>query len=297
MSDSRGGRWLKGVLIVVALLAIGGLALNALYLADLRPDAMVDSAEAREAGAAQLEALARAHGQDAWQSYQTMDVLFGDVWHGGMPKRFFMHWEQSPQKLRGRFVRGTWTGELELLSGPDKGDRWGMQGWKSWTAEQGEAPEFEEDELVEFVVPTTQYFLVMPLRLKSATVALNAGHGSWKGETYDRVFATWESAEPVADMDQYLLWIDPDTGLLARADFTVRDQGGWAVGSATYNDYEDFGGVMMAKEIAITAPTPGGEEMPIHSFLTETVEWDAVSVDDLRPDPTIADEGESKPNS
>lgn len=295
---SKGRSWLKGLLIFVLVMLIGGVALNHFYLADLRPDTLVqDSPEAREAATKRLEALASAHGVEAWRGYQVMDVTVTDTWHGEMMKRAMMHWKESPQVVHGRFIRGGWTGDLELLSGPDKGDRWGVQSWKTWKAGPGEDPAFEPNDKIEFVVPTTQYFLELPLRIRSATVALDAGETDWDGKTYDLVFASWETAEPVREMDQYLLWIDQETGLLARTDFTVRDEGGPAVGSARYRDYADFGGVQMAKEIAIFAPMPGGMEMPIHTFVTEEVQWDTVPPDALRPDPSLPDEGESKPGT
>ncbi len=277
---------------------IGGTAFNYLYLADLRPDSLAeDTPAAREAGAKRLEALAAAHGLDAWHGYQVMDVTFEDTWHGDMVKRLMMHWKESPQALRGRFIRGGWTGDLELLSGPDQGDRWGIQNWKTWTAGPGEEPVFEPNGQIEFVVPTTQYFFELPLRIQSATVALEAGKAAWEGKTYDLVFATWDTAEPVREMDQYLLWIDPETGLLARTDYTVRDQGGPAVGSAYYRGYADFGGVQVAKEIAIFGLMPGGGTLPVHTFETEKLDWDTFSPSDLRPNPSLPNEGESKPRS
>ncbi len=294
-----GGRgWLRTVLLVAVLILVGGVAMKYLYVVDIRPDSLVaDSPGARETGAKRLEALAEAHGASAWQEYQVMEVTFEDAWHGELMKRFMMHWEESPQALRGHFLRGAWTGQLELLSGPRKGDRWGIQSWKTWTAKAGEEPVFEEDTTVEFVVPTTQYFLELPLRMESATVALEAGQDVWEGKPYDLLFTTWETAEPDSKIDQYVLWIDPETGLLARTDFTVRDVGASMVGSARYRDYEDFGGVKIAKEITLFGIGPGGMEMPAHTFRTEAVEWDSVPVDALRPDPTLPHEGESKPGS
>lgn len=298
MAESGIRRWAKRLLVVLFALVIVLVAYNALHTADLRPDSLVDDTpEARAEGTARLEALADAHGAEAWKQYDVMDVDVEDVWHGELMQRGMMHWAESPQSLHGRFVRGAWTGELELLSGPDAGDRWGVQSWKSWTAEPGADPVFVDDELVEFVVPTTQYFLELPLRIGSATVTLEAGKALWEGKNYDVVFATWESPEPVDDMDQYVLFIDPDTGLLARTDFTVRDHGGSAIGSARYQSYEDFGGVMMAKRIEIFGIMPGGIEIPVHTYVTDRVEWDTFEVDELRPDPTLPHEGESKPGS
>jgi len=297
MAQTNRRSWLKGLLIVSAVALVIGVAFNALYLADLRPESLrTDDSSAREAGAKMLADLASAHGLEAWERYQVMDVRFEDRWHGDMVQRLLMHWTESPQTIHGRFVRGSWTGELELLSGPDRGERWGIQGWRTWTTTGEGEPEFEHDDTIEFVIPTTQYFFELPLRIPSATVALPAGSGQWKGKPYDLVFATWKSPEPLAEVDQYLLWIDPTTGLLARVDYTVRDQGGVAVGTAHYRDYEDFQGVILAKEIAIFGRMPGGNELPIHTFSVESIDWDTVPVDALRPDPTIPHEGESKPN-
>lgn len=298
MAQSRARRWAKRLLIVLFSLVAVAIVVNAFYLADLRPEGLAeDTPEARAAAAERLDALAVAHGLDAWEGYQVMDVDVEDVWHGQLMQRGMMHWKESPQSLHGRYVRGGWTGELELLSGPDAGDRWGVQSWKSWKADPGGDPVFEDDAVVEFVVPTTQYFLELPLRIRSATLALEASKQMLDGKNYDVVFATWESPEPLSDMDQYVLFIDPDTGLLARTDFTVRDQGGSMVGSARYLNYDDFGGVKMARRIEIFGLMPGGFEIPVHTFVTNEVAWDESELDELRPDPTLPDEGESKPDS
>lgn len=298
MAHSNVGRWTKRLLIVLFGLVAVAVVFNAFYLADIRPQGLADDTpEARAAATERLKALADAHGHEAWTQYQVMDVEVEDIWHGELMQRGMMHWKESPQSLHGRFVRGGWTGELELLSGPDAGDRWGVQSWKSWKADPGGEPVFGDDALVEFVVPTTQYFLEFPLRIPSATVALQGAKTMWNAKNYEVVFATWESPEPLEHMDQYVLYIDPDTGLLARVDFTVRDQGGSAVGSARYLNYDDFGGVQMARRIEIFGLMPGGLEIPVHTFVTNEVSWDTFELDELRPDPTLPDEGESKPDS
>jgi hypothetical protein len=284
-------------LVVAAIVLIVGTVANYFYLADLRPASLEeDTIAAREKGAARLAALAEAHGEEAWRGFHVMDVKMSDAWHGTLMQRFWMPWETSPQELRARFIRGSWTGEVALLDGPHEGRRWGIQGWKTWTAERGGEARFAEDETIEFVVPTMQYFLELPLRIQSATVALEAGQEAWRGKAYDLVFATWDTPVPVDDMDQYLLWIDSETGLLARADYTVRDQGDSVLGSAHYLDYERFDGVALATRIELFALMPGGMELPVHTFIVEDVEWDTVKVDALRPDPKIPHEGETKPS-
>ena len=291
-------RWFRFFLWGGVLLLIAAWGFNRFYVADLRPDGLAsDDTNARALGQRRLEALAEAHGRKAWESYDVMEVEFKDAWHGTLTQTFFMPWEKSPQSIRARFLRGSWTADFELLDGPSEGERWGIQSWRTWKAPPEGKPVFEHDEQVEFFLPTTQYFFELPLRIRSADVAVDAGPAQWKGKEYDRVFATWRSAEPRQDVDQYVLWIDRDSGLLARTDFTVRDQGGGALGSAQYNDYRSIGGVQMPSDISIFGLMPGGAKLPVHTFWIEDVLWDTVSPRALQPDPTLPPEGESKPPS
>ena len=291
-------RWFRLLLTAGVLLLLAAWIFNRFYLADLRPDGLRPFDTAAQAlGEQRLQALADAHGRDAWEGYEVMEVDFKDAWHGTMAQSFFMPWTRSPQSLRARFLCGSWTSDFELLDGPDEGHRWGIQSWKTWKAAPNGEPAFEEDDELEFFLPTTQYFFELPFRIKSAEIVVDAGSASWEGKDYDRVFATWGSAEPQEELDQYLLWIDPDTGLLARVDYTVRDQGGAAVGSAHYNAYRRVGGVQMPSDISVLGVMPGGAEMPIHTFWIEDIRWNTVSPEALRPDPSLLPEGESKPGS
>lgn len=58
--------------------------------------------------------------------------------------------------------------------------------------------------------------------MASANIVECVGQQSWNGRNYDLVFATWNSFELNTEIDQYIIWINKETGLIDRFDATGR---------------------------------------------------------------------------
>ena len=85
-----------------------------------------------------------------------------------------------------------------------------------------------------------------------------AGESLRNGNKYDLVFATWKDAKPLKDTDQYLIWINKETGLIDRVEFSVRDVMKWIKGGLDFVDYQDFNGLKLPKSMPVDSPLGKG---------------------------------------
>ncbi len=294
--------------MVLALLA--GAAFTLWGYADLRTPAAEDaSAESARQGREILERSAERHGLGAWQSYTTLETVATDTWKvGGW-------WPTPEQQFRTQALLGTFTSRVELLGGPSAGEIRGIQSWAAYRQEPGaQRATFLEDPAYEiiFYLPTLQYFTELPFRLLAADTVLDAGPASHRGRRYDRVLVTWGTPEPHAEHDQYLLWIDTETGLVEMVQYTVRDLAALnsgtmrvlmkslAVGTIHFDDYRPVDGVMIPFEQTVTLSEPALTQYPVaenfhHRLVLDQARFDAVPVELLVLDPGLEAPSDSKP--
>ena len=113
----------------------------------------------------------------------------------------------------------------------------------------------------------------------------HAGERELGGKRYELVYLTWGSVAPTKQVDQYVAWIDQETGRLGILQYTVRDFGKFVTGAAFYEDYEQVQGIQVARRIAI-ADLEDREDV-LHVMDFKSIEY-GVDVPDtfLRPDPS-----------
>ncbi|MEN0061262.1 MAG: hypothetical protein AAGA48_03875 [Myxococcota bacterium] len=225
-------------------------------LADIRPDSirsLTDETAAAERGRAMLESVAAAHGGvAAWNERTSVTVELEDVWQGLMAK-VANPWPtpnahvRLEQRLHSFDSRATFLGEEEGLV-------WGITNGQSWQVKDGKTSVGSHGG-TEFMLPTMHYFTEIPYRLLEAPIAVDAGPETIDGVTYDRVFVTWEGLEPTSRFDQYVAYIDPKTGRLAKTFYTVREVARFVSGTMNYQDYVDIDGAWVPMTMFV-APKP-----------------------------------------
>lgn len=295
---------------MVIVLLVGGYAWLLLAApADVRSAEIRQGGASKEAaarGRALLEELAERHGYRAWRDYRTQEVVVEDTWSGGGS-----FWPGPRQRYRARRLLGTFTSRLELLDGPRQGELWGIQSWLPYArSPQGEP--LEPDPIVEFALPTFQYFDELVFRLLEAPIVLDNGSGVYRGREHRRVFVTWDRPEPHVENDQYDLWIDPDSGLMAVVYYTVRDAMKLSAplmrpvvkvlgaGTMHYGDYREIGGVQVAFKQTVTLQPPGKTRLPVddhyfHQLVLASAGFDTFDPDELVVDPSRPELGDAKP--
>ena len=307
-----GARVKRAIALAATTLGLFVLLYLLLPWADLRAETVrrPDPAEASAAaGRELLEAVARAHGVEAFAALRTMEIVAVDEWAGDSA-----WWPEPAQRFRAERLLGTFTSRVELLDGPEAGRVRGIQSWTPYRRESTGAPleRPHTDPMITFYLPTLQYFDELPFRLLEATVALDAGEATVGGRAYRRLFVTWNDPAPHAAVDQYELLVDPETLLIAKVSYTVRDGAAtspaWmrplmriaAVGTMHYEDYREIDGVMMAFRQTVTLgsaeATPETlEESFFHRLLVESVRFDTVAPGALLPIDGLPEPGDRKP--
>ncbi len=273
-----------------------GLLLTSLpaCLADIRPESLQTAAytaEQRADGRAILLESMRAHGLRAFEKLDTLSLTVSDTWHG--IGEWATPYAANPQRYRHDLVAGTFSSRLTLLEGPDAGQVWGIQNWRSFRAvDQLQSPsgaantpaKFEHDDNIYFLLPTLQYFAEFAFRIDAAALVAAAGRIEHAGRSYDLVFATWGDGQPGTDADQYLIWIDSETKLMAKLRYTVRESARFLTGTMHYQDYRPVsvpgaGRLMFPyrQTIALSAPEEIANEEALredafHEMIVESVE-------------------------
>jgi len=307
----RGVRVLSGLAVGLGLLvAVAAVWLATAGYADLRTEPILRRGldpKLVARGRRLLDMAARAHGLEAFRRHDTFESVATDSWRSDGP-----WWPENPQRFRAQRRLGTFTSRVELIGGPGAGEIWGIQSWAAYKAKGGAPPRFAPDRAIEFYLPTLQYFDELPFRMLDAPIALDAGEGRYLGSSYDRVFVTWGSPEPHAEHDQYVLWIDPDTRLIAAVRYTLRDavpmstpllrpvMKVFAAGTIHFRDYRRVDGVMVAFEQTVTLAPPEDTRLPLtrsffHRLVVERARFDGFDPALLVVDPARPELGDAKP--
>ncbi len=296
-TSTRLKRWLARAAVAFLILAGLMIAFIAFHITDIRPDSLPKetlSAETSQRARELLDQAAEKHGMSAWQRHSTLEILASDKWFGLMAHSPFNPWEISEQRLQFQFLRGTWSSRIEFLNGPEQGNVWGIQSWQPYKTNSGKQPQFENDDNIRFYLPTYQYFIEIAFRIGTASIVADIGAGTYQGKNYNRVFATWGSIEAHREHDQYIIWINQDSVLIDRIEYTVREFGGIAAGATNFADYRNIEGVMIPHLLSIRLVMPGGFEKEAHVLEIERAIWNEVDEALLLPKQELAFEGQSK---
>lgn len=304
--------WGKGrerIAAIALLVLLVGAAASFWNYADVRtPEVERASAESARQGRELLERTAQRHGLDAWNRHETLVTTATDLWpRGGW-------WPMPEQRFRSELLLGTFTSRVELLDGTAAGEIRGIQSWAPYRRSPGaERVTFLEEPATEitFYLPTLQYFTELPFRALSAEIVLNAGEAEHRGRSYERVFVTWGAAEPHIEDDQYLLWIDKETGLVEMVRYTVREflpmtkglthalMKALGAGTIHFDDYREIDGVMLPFAQTVTLAEPSLTQYPVsgtfhHRLELEDARFDTVPPETLTPDPSRPKPADSK---
>jgi len=238
---------IKFIFITLCLLCFIG-CVNVFKLSDLRSDYILDSNKENKAKLLMIE-MGLAHGVDKWKDIKTYTVNFGDEFYG------FIGNQGNPFKdkntsLSLSYIPKTSNGQIEILSGREKGTIWGIQDNQAYIIFDDELMK-TVDEDVRFWVPTYQYFIEFPNRILEATSISYVEKDTINGATCDGVLASWNTTKPQKKIDQYLIWIDSATKRITKLEYTIRDINKFISGSAYFNNYNDYEGIILPSEFLV----------------------------------------------
>ena len=100
------------------------------------------------------------------------------------------------------------------------------------------------------------HLIEFPFKMSSADVLEYLGKKEWNGNTYDLVFATWNSLDPSLHINQYIMWINQQTGLIDRFDTTGRDISPFDKAQVIFK-YANYGKAIFPTTIKVQSVTFG----------------------------------------
>ncbi len=272
-----------------AIFVVTLMTLVSACTADLRPDAIRENgikSNSEERGRKLLRELPEAHGGlAAWRDHGNARVVLRDEWPSWVTRTAAMPWFENNQLLEVTIRLGQDDGRVRFAEAPNKDLEWGLQDWTTYTVSPDGELRFEDDETIRFWVPTVGYFFEAPFRLWEADVVSWIGEEKVDGRTYDKVFLSWGKAEPQATIDQYVAWIDRETGRLGFLAYTVRDIMQSVEGFMRYTNYEQIDGIWVARTMAVVDGTDTMEGL--HRMEVESVKFGVeLPPNYFVPDPT-----------
>ena len=245
----------KVLFALVLLLLVGGLLgyRSLSTFADLRTPLVLQSKEPEKLekkGRAILQKMAEVHGLAIWKEVLKkrwpLEVVAVDDWNAVFYAHWMGWWKKPVQRLRHIMLPGTFTSQVELLDGPEKGLVFGLQNWRTYKKDKGKVILEKKALRTSFYLPAMQYFTEFPFRILSAGIVRYGGKSTFGGKVYHRVFATWGNEKPSKKYDQYDLWIDAKTWRMASCLYTVREAFPSATGTIFFKDYRRVGGLLLS---------------------------------------------------
>ena len=246
------------------------------------------------------EGITTANG-DQLANHQTYSLKGRDVWKGLFGK-LGKPWPQTDSELALRYAIGTFDSEVSFLNGDREGVQAGLQSWNYYEKAPGAAAVFMEyDERIAFGLSAYQYFFELLDRLKKAPIISYAGEKEFLGQIYDQVFVSWETPKPHQQHDQYVLWINQESGLLDFAVYTLRETylklpGAKAFyGSIQFADWRSVDGILIPHRQIVYLNEPKKKaNKHLHQLEVREFAFDDFPLEDLYPNPKLEKIGDDK---
>ncbi len=273
----------QAIILFLSLLASG-------CLADLRSnDLVVDGiapAQVTLARASMKRMLTAHGGLERWKNHRVAEVGYTDTWFRPLEQAVSMPYPENGQRISQTILLGANASRWTFVGGPWDGLEWGIQRWATYTAKNGKIA-FEPDSDIKFWLPTNAYFFEAPFRLGEANVMAHMGTAHIDGQTLDMVFLTWGQAEPQSNVDQYVAFIDRQSGRLTYLQYTIRDIFRTLIGVMHYSDYKEVDGIWVAHRMTVVTE-PGGPPA-LHEYRIQDLAFGGdVPQEKLIPDPNKA---------
>jgi len=197
-----------------------------------------------------LQEMGIAHQIHMWDSIKTYNVIFEDEFYGFLGKQVHPFKEKNMQ-FSLNYIPKTFNGQLEIMSGKEKGQIWGIQAWKTYRKSTNGKIEVKENKDMTFLIPTYQYFIEFPSRIQEATAVDYIGTKIINGIECEGVIASWNKISPQKDIDQYIIWLDSKSKRIVKIEYTVRDKFKFVSGAANFQDYVDYNGIILPSTLPV----------------------------------------------
>ena len=235
------------------------------------------------------------------EKHQTYSVNAKDSWRGLFGKMGKL-WPDAETNINLRYEVASFDGQVIFKDGSRAGTLAGLQSWQYYEKEKDDTITVKDtNQRVVFGLAAYHYFFELADRLRKAPLISYAGVKNFKGRQYNLVYVSWHKPEPDMEHDQYLLYLDPTTGLLEYAVYTLRESylkmPGYKAfyGSIHFSDFRSIDNILIPFQQTIFLNSPRENENNfVHQLLVSDFTWDDFPACELTPDPTLTKLGDEK---
>ncbi|MFK8044838.1 MAG: hypothetical protein AB8B72_05045, partial [Crocinitomicaceae bacterium] len=216
-----------------------------------------------------------------------------DTWKENKLGEIGKLWPDFETNLEFKFQVDTLDGKIRFLDGKRKGEIAGICDSNYYEIKDGRTKfkdrNAEENIRAAFGLYHIQYFFELLNRLRLAPIICYAGEQEFNGNNYDLVFCTWGEAEPHQDHDQYLLWINQETGFLDYSEYSVREPYAKPIGykriggNIQYLDYREIDDVWIPHyQIVYPFKKRTEQDKFIHNLKISNFQFDNFDVEEVK---------------
>lgn len=267
--------------LCISIISIGLFAscqVNIFSYSDLRPSTYEYPNNIAK-GKQLLERMGEAHRNHLWDSIHTYQVDFEEESFGFFGKKS-SPFQELAMEFNLNYIPRSSTGYMEIISGIEQGDIWGIQDGRTYQKE-GDISMLKENDPYKFSLENFQYFIEFPNRIIEGEIVDFIGTKLINGHTADGVIVSWRSVEPQKEFDQFVIWLDQETYLISEIEYTVREKFKFAQGTAEFTEYSEFNDFLLPATISSRSNIK--KQGYLHVKKINDFTPDLRSVDDLTP--------------
>ena len=209
------------------LALVAGAFLTACSIANLQTDELSDGqiADAETKGRQLLQMTYEKMGYDALLDVEVYEMTSHFKWS---PVWSTMPMNSLPgakgNDIQFRFATNSFDGQVEFLEGSKAGQIKGIQSWETYRRDKAGAPvEALGSKRYPWGLATYHYLTESSLRILGADYVRYAGDVTFDGQQYYRVFLTWGDGSQKSEYDQWLVYINKETGFTDLVEVTITD--------------------------------------------------------------------------
>ncbi|MFK7772505.1 MAG: hypothetical protein AB8F94_10205 [Saprospiraceae bacterium] len=272
-------------------------------MADLRTKSIKKEGitiENTKKGKAILERSWKAQGFDKMKNHQVYSFNGKDTWKG-MLGRVGKVWPNRKSEMSFKYQIGTFDGQVAFHDGKRKGELAGLQNWNYYEVEEDKTKFRKPNKRIKFGLSAFQYFTEMIDRLKNAPIISYAGEKEFRDQKYDLVLVTWNTEKPHQAADQYIAWVNKETGLMDFTQYTIRETylkapGARAIpGAIEFSDFKNIDGILIPHVHTVYGfKIKKKQKKNLHQLIISDFQFDDFDGEELRLDKNIAKGGDFK---
>jgi len=198
-----------------------------------------------------------------------------------------------------KFSVGTFDGSIEYLEGRKSGNVYGLQSWQSYEIKDDQSLKEIKGKRRKWGLATYHYVAEAPLRIRNAEIVKYAGEKEFEGKMYDLVFATWGEEKPHSEHDQFLIYINQETGMTDLMEITINDfflpmPNNMKDGTIRIDRSKTSIGTYMPEMIYIQLGGPKKKSKHVYKYSMYDYKFDTYELNDLYPIKTLEKVGDTK---